>query len=95
MKGIEEFKTFLKDNEGFRNEFCGVKNVKEAIKLAKQSGFELSESDVRRDDELSSDLLDAVAGGGKTQKYQEAMTSTVVTGDESSGTLKTRIDQKL
>lgn len=95
MKGIEEFKTFLKGNKGFKNEFCGVKNVKEAIKLAKQSGFELNENDVKRDDELSSDLLDAVAGGGKTQKYQEAMTLTVVTGDKSSGTLKTRINQEL
>ncbi|MDQ5984086.1 MAG: hypothetical protein RUMPE_01118 [Eubacteriales bacterium SKADARSKE-1] len=95
MNGIEEFKTFLKNNKEIKNEFCGVKNVKEAINLAKRSGFHLNEGDVKNDDELSSDLLDAIAGGGKTQRYQTANTSTTVTGDKSAGYLRTGIDQKL
>lgn len=95
MQGIEEFKTFLKNNEQFKNSFCGVKNVKEAIKLAKQSGFYLNEKDVKNDHELNLDLLDAVAGGSKVQKIQIANTSVTITGDDSCGILKTEINQNL
>lgn len=96
MQGIKEFKKALKNDPNLKNKFYGIKNEQEAIDIAKQLGFDLDIEDAKEDEDLALDLLEAVAGGkGKVKKYQDVRTSTTVIGDNSTGILKTTINQNL
>lgn len=60
---IEKLKRKLELDEGFRNLFLNIKNLNEAVDLARQYGFDVNEEQVSADDKLTDDLLEAVAGG--------------------------------
>lgn len=63
MSDINKLKEKLKYDENFKNEFLKINDLKEAIKLAESFGFNITQSDVKNDTELSENLLEAVAGG--------------------------------
>lgn len=65
MNGVGKLKEKLKNDKSFKEKFKDVKNEKEAVELAKKLGFEVSEEDILKDEELNEDMLEAVAGGNK------------------------------
>ncbi|MDQ5984087.1 MAG: hypothetical protein RUMPE_01119 [Eubacteriales bacterium SKADARSKE-1] len=73
MKDIEKLKKKLELDEGFKNLFLNVKDLEEAVDLARQYGFDVDESQVSADDNLTDDMLEAVAGG---KKQKEDITNT-------------------
>lgn len=61
--GFKELKEKLKTDEDLKAKFRGIKNAKEAVAIAQNLGFEVSEEDIANDSELSENVLEAVAGG--------------------------------
>lgn len=68
MNDLEKIKKAVKRDENLRKSFYGVKNADEAIKIAIANGFDISKEELARDQELSEDLLAAVAGGKGDKK---------------------------
>ena len=63
MKNLEDLKKDIKNNPEVKNHFANVKDEKEAAKVAQSLGYEVSEDELRNDEELNEDMLEAVAGG--------------------------------
>lgn len=63
MKNLENLKMDIKKNTEIKNCFANVKDEKEAAKIAKKLGYEVSETELKNDEELNEDMLEAVAGG--------------------------------
>ena len=63
MKKIEELKRDIKNDPEVKKYFINVKDEKDAAKIAKSLGYEVSEAELRNDEELNEDMLEAVAGG--------------------------------
>ncbi|MBR1779296.1 MAG: Nif11-like leader peptide family RiPP precursor [Clostridia bacterium] len=71
MKGIKELKERLKDDREFKNLFASKKDAMEIIDLAREYGYDIAADDVERDEELSEEMLAAVAGGKKDNDIRE------------------------
>lgn len=65
MKDIKELKKRLKNDIEFKKLFLNKKDIKELVKVAYENGYDVSEEDLEKDEELSEDALEAVAGGKK------------------------------
>ena len=63
MSDIEKIKKAVKSDESLRKSFYGIKNAEEAIEIAHANGFNISNKELANDQELSEDMLAAVAGG--------------------------------
>ena len=64
----------IKKNTEIKNCFANVKDEKEAAKIAKKLGYEVSETELKNDEELNEDMLEAVAGGkGNTKIRHDTM----------------------
>lgn len=79
MNGVGKLKEKLKNDKSFKEKFKDVKNEKEAVELAKKLGFEVSEEDILKDEELNEDMLEAVAGGNKGDTNE--LTQSIVLGN--------------
>ncbi len=74
MNGVGKLKEKLKNDKSFKEKFKDVKSEKEAVELAKELGFKVSEEDILKDEELNEDMLEAVAGGkGDTRNITQFM----------------------
>lgn len=82
MDNLKEFKIALQD-KNFKDKFKNIKNLNEAIKIAKENGYILAEKEVLNDNELKEDMLDAVAGGAKNEIIQKEDRSVVNSGDNN------------
>lgn len=65
MKDIKELKKRLKNDIEFKKLFLNKKDIKELVKVAYENGYDVSEEDLEKDEELSEDALEAVSGGKK------------------------------
>ena len=81
MNSLEKFKLAIQ-NEEFKNKFSSVKNIDEALKIAKSSGYDLNKDEVLKDNELREDMLDAVAGG-KEAEVEKIEHTTINSGKNS------------
>ena len=81
MNSLEKFKLAIR-NEEFKNKFSSVRNIDEALKIAKSNGYDLNKDEVLRDNELREDMLDAVAGG-KEAEVEEINHTTITSGKNS------------
>ena len=63
MKNIDDLKERLKTDIEFKKLFANKRDVNELIKVARENGYDVSEKDLEKDEELSEDVLEAVAGG--------------------------------
>ncbi len=70
MKKIEDLKKYLKNNPEIKKYFVNITNEKEAAKIAKKLGYEVSEIELKNDEELNEDMLEAVAGGKGNTKIR-------------------------
>lgn len=68
-KGIKELKKDLEKDEKIKKLFENVKNKEEAIKVAKELGYKITEEEIENNEELVESMLEAVAGGSGT-KYE-------------------------
>ncbi len=68
-KQCEKFLEAVSKDEALKKELMAVKNLEEALKLAKANGFELKAEDFEpaKLDELSEDEMKAVAGGATNE----------------------------
>ena len=71
MKKIEDLKKDLKNNPEIKKYFVNITNEKEATKIAKKLGYEVSEIELKNDEELNEDMLEAVAGGKGNTKIRQ------------------------
>ncbi|MBR1779298.1 MAG: Nif11-like leader peptide family RiPP precursor [Clostridia bacterium] len=72
MKGINELKRDIQGNDEIRQAFINIKDKSEAVQIAKELGYEVTEQEVNLDDELNEDILEAVSGGkGNTTIQQD------------------------
>lgn len=70
MKKIEELKRDIKNDPEVKKYFINVKDEKDAAKIAKSLGYEVSETELKNDEELNEDMLEAVAGGKRNTKIR-------------------------
>ncbi len=86
MNDLEKIKKAVKCDENLRKSFYGVKNADEAIKIAIANGFDISKEELARDQELSEDLLAAVAGGkgGEKKTYIDHSVRVSIPGKENN-----------
>ncbi|MBR1779299.1 MAG: Nif11-like leader peptide family RiPP precursor [Clostridia bacterium] len=87
MRGIEALKEKLRHDSVFRDKFANIKSTDEAISLAKEFGYDVSEEEVSQDAELNEDILEAVSGGKGKTKYTPVNLaigegSEIIVGDE-------------
>ncbi len=71
MKGLKELKEKLNEDISFKELFLNAQNIDEFVDIAKSRGFEVNSEDVDQDDELSNDMLEAVAGGKRKSKDED------------------------
>lgn len=71
MKNLEDLKKDIKNNPEVKNHFANVKDEKEAAKVAQSLGYEVSEDELKNDEELNEDMLEAVAGGKGDTKIRQ------------------------
>lgn len=81
MNSLERFKLAIQ-NEEFKNKFSSVRNIDEALKIAKSNGYDLNKDEVLRDSELREDMLDTVAGG-KEADIEKVDHTTMTSGTDS------------
>ena len=87
MRGIEALKEKLRHDSVFRDKFANIKSTDEAISLAKEFGYDVSEEEVSQDAELNEDILEAVSGGKNEKTYSSVNLaigegSEIIVGDE-------------
>lgn len=70
MKNLEDLKRDIKNNPEVKKYFANIKDEKEATELARKLGYEVSESELQKDEELNEDMLEAVAGGKRDTKMK-------------------------
>ncbi|MDQ5984089.1 MAG: hypothetical protein RUMPE_01121 [Eubacteriales bacterium SKADARSKE-1] len=90
MKGIADWTDEIKKNKKFAKKFEGTRTVSEILSLAKESGYEFSEKELRDLD------LDLVSGGDLVRVNvisQGASATAVVTGNNSIGDCNPTINQ--
>lgn len=63
MNDLERLKKKLELDKDFKDLFLNIKNLDEAVALAKQYGFDVDEAQISEDESLTDDILEAVAGG--------------------------------
>lgn len=63
MKGIKELNELLDENPTLKNEFLNLNSFADAVKKAKELGYDVTEEELMSTDELSDDVLSMVAGG--------------------------------
>ena len=63
MKGIKELKARLNEDVEFKKKFCGLKDIDEMLDVARKEGYEVTMDEISCDQELTDDMLEAVAGG--------------------------------
>ena len=63
MKNIDDLKERLKTDVEFKKLFENKRDVNDLIKVARENGYDVSEEDLEKDEVLSEDMLEAVAGG--------------------------------
>ena len=72
MKGIKELKVRLNEDVEFKKKFCGLKDIDEMLDVARKEGYEVTMDEISCDQELTDDMLDAIAGGSrKDDKYNQ------------------------
>ena len=71
MKGINELKRDIQGNDEIRQAFINIKDKSEAVQIAKELGYEVTEQEVNLDDELNEDILEAVSGGKNDTTIQQ------------------------
>ena len=70
MKGIKELKARLNEDVEFKKKFCGLKDIDEMLDVARKEGYEVTMDEISCDQELTDDMLEAIAGGSrKDDKY--------------------------
>ena len=74
MKKIEDLKEDIKNDPEVKKYFINVKDEKEAAKIAKELGYEVSETELKNDEELNEDMLEAVTGGKGDTKIRKDYT---------------------
>lgn len=65
MKGIKELKARLNEDVEFKKKFCGLKDIDEMLDVARKEGYEVTMDEINCDQELTDDMLEAIAGGVK------------------------------
>ncbi len=65
MKGIKELKAKLNEDVEFKKRFCGLKDIDEMLDLAIKEGYEVTMDEISCDQELTDDMLEAIAGGSR------------------------------
>lgn len=63
MKNLGDLKKDIKNNPELKSYFANIKNEKEAAEIAKKLGYEISEEELKNDEELNEEMLGSVAGG--------------------------------
>lgn len=63
MSSIEKLKQKIHSDKEFGKLFTNVYGLDEAIAIAKENGFDITEEDIANDEALTDELLEAVAGG--------------------------------
>ncbi len=72
MKGIKELKARLNGDLEFKKKFCGLKDIDEMLDVARREGYEVTMDEISCDQELTDDMLEAIAGGSrKDDKYNQ------------------------
>ena len=72
MKGIKALKARLNEDGEFKKKFCGLKDIDEMLDVARKEGYEVTMDEISCDQELTDDMLEAVAGGSrKDDKYNQ------------------------
>ncbi len=72
MKGIKELKARLNEDVEFKKKFCGLKDIDEMLDVARKEGYEVTMDEISCDQELTDDMLEAIAGGSrKDDKYNQ------------------------
>ncbi len=72
MKGIKELKARLNEDVEFKKKFCGLKDIYEMLDVARKEGYEVTMDEISCDQELTDDMLEAIAGGSrKDDKYNQ------------------------
>lgn len=72
MKGIKELKARLNEDVEFKKKFCGLKDIDEMLDVARREGYEVTMDEISCDQELTDDMLEAIAGGSrKDDKYNQ------------------------
>lgn len=72
MKGIKELKERLNEDVEFKKKFCGLKDIDEMLDVARREGYEVTMDEISCDQELTDDMLEAIAGGSrKDDKYNQ------------------------
>lgn len=70
MKNINDLKERLKTDPEFKRLFANKHNINDLIKVARENGYDVSEKDLEKDEVLSEDVLEAVAGGSKKEDIE-------------------------
>lgn len=69
---MKELKARLNEDAEFKKRFCGLKNIDEMLDVARKEGYRVTMDEVSCDQELTDDMLEAVAGGSrKKDKYNQ------------------------
>ena len=63
MTSAKEFKERIKTDPEFKDKFKGIQDVNEAIRIAKENGYDLKNCSPQEEQELTEDMLENVAGG--------------------------------
>lgn len=72
MKGIKELKARLNEDVEFKKKFCGLKDIDGMLDVARKEGYEVTMDEISCDQELTDDMLEAIAGGSrKDDKYNQ------------------------
>lgn len=72
LKGIKELKARLNEDVEFKKKFCGLKDIDEMLDVARREGYEVTMDEISCDQELTDDMLEAIAGGSrKDDKYNQ------------------------
>lgn len=72
LKGIKELKARLNEDVEFKKKFCGLKDIDEMLDVARKEGYEVTMDEISCDQELTDDMLEAIAGGSrKDDKYNQ------------------------
>lgn len=64
MRNINEFKERILNDSEFAKKLRNVKSREDIIKLAKENNYNFTDEELKQE-EISEDVLDAVAGGAK------------------------------
>ena len=68
MKGAKEFKERMETDPQFKDKFKEIKDADEAIRIAKENGYDLKNCSPQEEQELTEDMLENVAGGKNDTK---------------------------